>query len=507
MRAALYARVSTEEQVEGYSIEGQLASTRGYALDRGWQVVEEYVDPGFSARTDNRPAFKRMISDAKQSKFDVVLVLRGDRFARNRMHAAMYKQLLREVGVKVVSVSEPIEEGTPAGVILEGMNEVIAEWYSVDLSVKVADAKRRRAEKGLWNGPVPFGYIPKEGLLEIIPAEAELVNHTFEMYASGRYTDEAVATWLNQTDSRPRVHRKDRKDNGYLWSKDTVRDMLRNPFYLGHVKYKKELMAGKHPAIVTEELFGNVQRVRREHHKGPWTYTPRHRTYLLGGLVRCADCGRKLWSQHLSGKDYYREEAKLRGLPCGEGKSVMRAEHLESQVEAVITSLRLPTSWRELVAEYFASTDEKRRLVTERERLVERKRRLYHTYLDGLPEYDYRREIEAIDAAIKNLGYPEDQEVVALGDHVEGMLEAWTHASKEEKRDILCMMLDAVYVDTSTKRIVALQIKPSFKPLFTAWLGTKNPDETTVRLGAKKIVDGDPDGIRTHDLWLDRPVC
>ena len=81
------------------------------------------------------------------------------------MHAAMYKQLLREVGVRVVSVSEPIEEGTPAAVILEGMNEVIAEWYSVDLSVKITDARRRRAEKGLWNGPVPFGYVAQDAEL------------------------------------------------------------------------------------------------------------------------------------------------------------------------------------------------------------------------------------------------------------------------------------------------------------------------------------------------------
>ena len=173
VRAALYARVSTNEQVRGYSMDGQLENTRTHAEQRDWEVVEEYVDPGYSARTDERPAFKKMIHDGKAGAFDVIVVLKSDRFARNRAHAAMYKQLLREVGVRVVSVTEPVEEGTPAGVILEGMNEVIAEWYSVDLSAKVTDAKRRRAEGGLWNGPVPFGYIVgDDGFLQIEPGES-----------------------------------------------------------------------------------------------------------------------------------------------------------------------------------------------------------------------------------------------------------------------------------------------------------------------------------------------
>ena len=91
MGVVVYARVSTEEQVEGYSPEGQLDTMRRYGGERGWQAVEEYVDAGFSAGTDNRPAFKRMIADAKLGKADRVFVLGGARLARNRTHAAVYK--------------------------------------------------------------------------------------------------------------------------------------------------------------------------------------------------------------------------------------------------------------------------------------------------------------------------------------------------------------------------------------------------------------------------------
>ena len=125
MRAVAYARVSKEEQAHGYSIEGQLETTRSHALKHGWEVVDTYVDPGYSARTDDRPAFKKMISEAKAGHMDVILVLRGDRFVRNRAHSAMYKQLLREVSVRVVSVTEPIEEGTPSGVMTGPLHSIM----------------------------------------------------------------------------------------------------------------------------------------------------------------------------------------------------------------------------------------------------------------------------------------------------------------------------------------------------------------------------------------------
>ncbi|MDP2857270.1 MAG: recombinase family protein, partial [Bacillota bacterium] len=328
MRVALYARVSTEEQVQGSSIEGQLDAMCRYARERGWAIAGEYVDAGFSARTDDRPEFKRMIADAKMGKFDVIMVLRGDRFARNRMHATMYKQLLKEVGVRVVSVTEPVEEGTPTGIIVEGMNEVIAEWYSVDLSVKITEAKRRRAEKGLWNGPVPFGYEARGDALVVVQEEAQLVRRAFEMYGSGGYTYQQVATWLNQSAFRPRAHRKNRKGREYLWSKDTVKDMLRNVFYLGFVKHKQRTLEGRHEAIVTRESLDKVQQVRREHYRGPSTFAQRYRTYLLKGLLRCIHCGEKLWAQHIGGKDYYREESALRGIPCANPRAYVRAEIL-----------------------------------------------------------------------------------------------------------------------------------------------------------------------------------
>ncbi len=113
----------------------------------------------------------------------------------------------------------------------------------------------------------------------------------------------------------------------------------------------------------------------------------------------------------------------------------------------------------------------------------------------------------AIGAVLRNAGYSEDREVVALGDHIEGLLEALNHASKEEKRDILSLMLDAACVDTRAKSVVALRVKAAFTPSLRAWLAAKKPEECPVQLGEINIVHGDPERIRTADLWLDRPIC
>ena len=503
MRAALYARVSTEEQVDGFSIDAQLRAMRAYASAKDWQVVGDYVDAGYSARSDARPLFKAMVADAKARRFDIILVHKLDRFSRRREDAVTYKALLKRAGVSVISVSEPLDPDSPVAVIVEGVLEAVNEWYSVNLGREVAKGRKQRAEQGLWNGDLPFGYVKgDDGMAQAVPEEAHVIRQAFEMYASGRCTYQQVATWLNQTSFRPRVKRRDRRDRQYFWSKDTVKGMLRNPFYLGLTKYKGQVLPGRHEAIIPQELFDRCQEMRKKHHRGPWSFTPRHRTYLLGGVVRCAACGTRLWAQHLSGRDYYREESALRGIPCPNGKGIVRAEVIETQVERIITSLRLPPSWKALVVQYLQASEEREGATRERGRLQDRLRRLQHLYLDGYPEEEYRREKEAILAALQTLAFAPEQEVLVLGDHVEGLLEAWKWATREEKRDILRMMLEAVYVDVPGAKAVALQVKAAYKPLFRAWLENGEPQPCLLRFS--DVVLGDPEGIRTLDLHRDR---
>ena len=276
-----------------------------------------------------------------------------------------------------------------------------------------------------------------------------------------------MAGWLNQTDFHPRVHLRSRKAKASRWSKDTVGEMLTNVFYLGFVKYKGNQLPGRHKAIVEQGVFEQVQAVRRKHRRGPSTYAKKHRTYLLSGLARSVHCGEKLSAHHISGHDYYQDTCKRRGLPCDHHGGYIRGDLLEEQVSMIVSTLTLPKSWRELVLDLLSSKEEVDQMDRERARLQEKVRRLQRQYREvEIDEDDYRRELELTRAKLATLVVPGHGEIVQLGDHVEGIVSAWQAATKEERRDLLRLMLDAVYVDMDTKEVSGLQPKQSFLPLF-----------------------------------------
>ena len=158
MTAVIYARYSSDNQREE-SIEGQIRECTAYAEKNGMTVVRHYIDRAISAKTDNRPQFQQMIKDSERKLFDIVLVWKLDRFARNRYDSARYKTQLKKNGVKLMSATEIISDG-PEGIILESVLEGYAEYYSADLSEKVVRGMTENALKGKYNGgAVPIGYV------------------------------------------------------------------------------------------------------------------------------------------------------------------------------------------------------------------------------------------------------------------------------------------------------------------------------------------------------------
>ena len=136
----------------------------------------------------------------------------------------------------------------------------------------------------------------------------------------------------------------------------------------------------------------------------------------------------------------------------------------------------------------------------ERDRLEEKLRRLKRLYQEvEITEGEFQREKELTESALAALRVPEGERVTELGDHVEGMVEAWHEATKEERREMLRLMLDAVYVDMPEGKVVSLKPKPAFLPLFNL--------EEPVQAGESVLVAGDPEGIRTLDLHRDRVAC
>ena len=134
MRVAIYARVSSDRQDLDLSVSAQLRALRDYATRNGYVVGKEYVDEAESGKTTDRPQFREMIAQARKlsKPFDVILVWKYSRFARNREDSIVFKAMLRKVGVQVISINEPVED-TPTGRLLEAMIESLDEFYSANL--------------------------------------------------------------------------------------------------------------------------------------------------------------------------------------------------------------------------------------------------------------------------------------------------------------------------------------------------------------------------------------
>jgi DNA invertase Pin-like site-specific DNA recombinase len=232
-RAVAYVRESTEEQGQGFSPDAQRQAIARFAAENGMAVTDEYCDFHSGWRkADGRPEFQRLMTDAADRKFDVVLVFHTSRFARNQVEARRYKQLLRErLGIKVFSVTQPMGEDPrdPSSFLAESIHEMFDEYYSVSLSFWTRSGLREKARQGYLVGTIPWGYRRDGETDEVVPHpdQAPLVAEMFKRYATGQESDRSIAEWLNARGART--------TRGRAFSKDTVREMLCNTAFCGYV--------------------------------------------------------------------------------------------------------------------------------------------------------------------------------------------------------------------------------------------------------------------------------
>ena len=319
MKVALYARVSSERQDIDLSISAQLKALREYASRNGHAVVKEYVDEAESGRSIDRPGFKQMIVTARQkpSPFEAILVWKLSRFARNREDSIIYKSLLRKQGIQVVSINEPVED-TPSGRLLEGIIEVIDEFYSANLSQDVLRGMRENAGRGFRNGGrAPYGYIRvkiQDGAttrtrLEPDTKTAPIAQRIFRECLSGKGL-KAIARSLNGDSISSMTGKK--------WGATSIEKILHNEAYTGTMVWGKRTTTpyrldnssallraeGAWPALIDKTTFTQAQ--ARLAARAPQVIHPREvdSLYLLSGIMRCGVCGAAMVGQG-SGHRYH----------------------------------------------------------------------------------------------------------------------------------------------------------------------------------------------------------
>ena len=325
MTAVIYARYSSDNQREE-SIEGQIRECTAYAEKNGITVVKHYIDRAISAKTDNRPEFQQMIKDSEKRLFDIVLVWKLDRFARNRYDSAHYEYQLERNHVKLVSATEPISD-SPAGIMVKSMLTGMAEYYSAELSEKVVRGMTENVLKGKYNGgTIPIGYtVDEEKFFQIDPLKAPFVVEAFQRYNDGA-TMKELMNWLN--DSGVTTNRNQK------FTYNSIQTLLTNRRYIGENRFKDIVMPDSIPVIIEKELFDSVQDKIAKNRRAP----ARHKAeddYLLTTKLFCGMCGAMMFgecgtSRNKNVHHYYKCANAKRTKTCK--KRTVRKEWLEDLV-------------------------------------------------------------------------------------------------------------------------------------------------------------------------------
>ena len=324
MNVVIYARYSSHSQTE-QSIEGQLHTCYEYARNNGYLVVGEYIDRAQSGTTDSRAEFQRMIADSDKHTFEGVLVYQLDRFARNRYDSAINKAKLKKNGVRVISARENISDDA-SGILVEGVLESMAEYYSAELSQKIRRGMDINAEKCLSNGSNPgLGYrVDEERRFHIDPEGAAVVREIFEQYASGKTVTEIIQS-LNA--------RQIKTSQGKAFNKNSLHRLLRNRRYIGYYIYKGVETPNGMPRILEDELFERVQHILDRNKKAPARARGREE-YLLTTKLFCGYCREMMTGYGGTGKSgkayHYYACNNFKRRKCK--KKVISKEKIENRV-------------------------------------------------------------------------------------------------------------------------------------------------------------------------------
>lgn len=347
MRVAIYARVSTEKQADNdLSISAQLNALRKFAEQKQWIIYKEFVDEAESARTANRPAFQEMIalSKSKTTPFETIIVWKFSRFARNREDAIIYKSLLRKYGVNVVSINEQVDD-SPSGKLLEGMIEVMDEFYSLNLAEDTIRGQKENARRGFQNGTIPIGYKGKKVIdgnnerTKLEPDEifSPVVKRIFQMSLNNTGIKE-IAMTLNREGITT--------NKGRLWTHSKISYVLKNEGYTGTLVWNKHSrhkttkpediirVENNHPAIISKTEYDTVQTLLFA--RSPKMVNPRQlgSDYLLSGLLFCGKCGLRMQGSPAKSRQFFYYACQnyiKRGKDCCDMK-LIRKEKIEGLI-------------------------------------------------------------------------------------------------------------------------------------------------------------------------------
>ncbi|WP_282803662.1 recombinase family protein [Secundilactobacillus kimchicus] len=289
---AIYVRVSTSAQADdGYSIDEQIDKLQKYCDVKDWGIFQVYKDPGYSGSNTNRPALNLLVEDAKQHKFDTVLVYKLDRLSRSQKDTLyLIEDVFNRYGIAFISLNENFDTSTAFGKAMIGILSVFAQLEREQITMRMQMGRVGRAKSGKYNGGprAPFGYNYRNGELSINEIQAPIVRKIYQDYLSG----------LSMNKLKLKYDAEGHIGRDKPWSLHVLRYLLTNRTYIGEVRYKTEWYIGNHEPIIDRETFDEVQtQMEYRQMKNAADYgnaRPFRSKYMLSGLLHCARCGSPL---------------------------------------------------------------------------------------------------------------------------------------------------------------------------------------------------------------------
>lgn len=417
--AAAYIRVSTHGKQEELSPDAQKRLIKDYAKKNHLYLPEKYIflENGISGKSaKKRPQFQQMISTAKEKPrpFDVILVWKFSRFARNQEESIVYKSLLRnKCGVDVISISEPVIEGM-FGDLIERIIEWMDEFYSVRLAEDVRRGMTEKALRGGFQTAPPLGYavISPGSPPAIVPEEAKIVIRIYDSYINGTSILQ-IAKDLNS------LGYKTKRGNNF--DNRGVQYIIDNPFYKGYVRWDgntKErklknvedgiIRKSNHPAIIPEDLWDAA------HEKRLRDFTPKAaktslRKHWLSGIVKCPNCGRSLSYHNTLNKaktsryEYFQCHGYTKGQ-CSTANGIPGKKLEQAVIAALEDTLRSNQLDYEVLKRRRPADGDVALLKEQLQRLAQKEARIKEAYRNGVDTLEeYKENKDLLQAERKKL--------------------------------------------------------------------------------------------------------
>ena len=389
----IYTRVSTDKQVDGYSLDAQKDEIVRYVQYKNMHIEHEYTDEGKSGKSiQGRPGFQEMMDDIVDKKDGIAFVIcfKLSRFGRNTADILNSLKLMKRYGVHLICVKENIDSSLDSGKMMISILGAMAEIERDNINVQTMAGRREKARQGGWNGAkAPYGYKIEDGKLVISPTEAEHIRIIFEKYVSTNMGAIGVAKWMNDHGYKKSLNTYNSKD---YFSVSFVDKLLKNYAYVGKIAYGKsktvlregtedeyhriltddyDVYEGQHEAIIDEETW-EVAQAKIKGRFGKRDPLEKEHAYIYSALVKCPICGKSLYgrpTRRRKRKDgslypvYYsyccRTTMAYRGEECNYGQ--ISCNLVDSAMYGILTklgnSLQFENTMTELVGEQVNSED------------------------------------------------------------------------------------------------------------------------------------------------------